>query len=133
MGQLPENLLAILESDLRFLSGETRRAEGFTGWLTGPDHMAVKEAAERAVLKLRSLAADLDPPASVAASKVPLFFADAKLTSNLACLEEYPLATCELCAGHLATLPSGSGVQKPQACQHLSRQHSKTLCAWSHV
>ena len=81
MGQLPENLLAILESDLRFLSGETRRAEGFTGWLTGPDHLAVKEAAERAVLKVRSLVAHPDPPASVAASKVLLLSAVVMLTS----------------------------------------------------
>lgn len=70
MGTSTESVLVVLESDLRLLSSETRRAEGFTGWLTGPDHLAVKEAAERAVLKLRSLAPSSDPSASVAASKV---------------------------------------------------------------
>lgn len=65
-----DNLLAILESDLRSLSAETRRTEGFTGWLTGPEHSAVKEAAERAVLKLRSFAGQPDSAASIAASKV---------------------------------------------------------------
>ncbi len=50
-----ESLSAVLETDLRLLSAETRRSEGFTSWLTGPDFPQIKEAAERSVLKLRSV------------------------------------------------------------------------------
>jgi hypothetical protein len=44
-----------IETDLRLLSAETRRSEGFTSWLTGPDFPQIKEAAERGVLKLRGV------------------------------------------------------------------------------
>ena len=64
-----DGLLGLLEADLRQLSSETRRAEGFTGWLTGPEHLPVKEAAERAVLKLRSLAGQPDAMAAIRDSK----------------------------------------------------------------
>lgn len=50
--------LAGLEADLRALSNEARRSDSLagqlTGWLSGPEHPAIKEAAERAMLKLRS-------------------------------------------------------------------------------
>lgn len=50
--------LAGLEADLRSLSQEARRSDSLagqlTGWLSGPEHPAIKEAAERAMLKLRS-------------------------------------------------------------------------------
>ncbi|KAK9810126.1 hypothetical protein WJX72_005196 [[Myrmecia] bisecta] len=59
-----EGFLAVLESDLRLLSGESRRAEGLagqlTGWLSGNEYPQIKEAAERAALKLRSYAAKDD-------------------------------------------------------------------------
>ena len=64
-----DGLLGLLEADLRLLSSETRRTEGFTGWLTGPEHLPVKEAAERAVLKLRSLSGQPDTLASIRDSK----------------------------------------------------------------
>ena len=64
-----DGLLGLLEADLRLLSSETRRTEGFTGWLTGPEHLPVKEAAERAVLKLRSLAGQADALAAIRDSK----------------------------------------------------------------
>lgn len=60
-----------LESDLRLLSAETRRSEGFTSWLTGPDFPQIKEAAERGVLKLRSVTGMSDDSAeAVQKSKV---------------------------------------------------------------
>lgn len=43
----------MLESDLRQLSTDARRSEGFVGWLSGPEHPEIKEAVERALLKLR--------------------------------------------------------------------------------
>jgi hypothetical protein len=50
-----------LVEDLRGLSAEARRADGLiSGWLTGPDHPQVREAAERAVLRLRSASAQPD-------------------------------------------------------------------------
>ena len=56
------NPLSVLEADLRLLSGESRKAESLTGqltgWLSGPEHPQLREAAERALLKLRT---PLDP------------------------------------------------------------------------
>lgn len=50
--------LAGLEADLRALSQEARRSDSLagqlTGWLSGAEHPAIKESAERAMLKLRS-------------------------------------------------------------------------------
>lgn len=48
-----QQVFAVLESDLRQLSSDARRSEGFVGWLSGPEHPQIKEAAERALLKLR--------------------------------------------------------------------------------
>ncbi|KAK9811035.1 hypothetical protein WJX73_008056 [Symbiochloris irregularis] len=65
---MPEHLLEILETDLRALSVEARKNDGvaahITGWFSGPEHPAIKEAAERTMLKLRSMSAKqegLDP------------------------------------------------------------------------
>ena len=56
------NPLSVLEADLRLLSGESRKAESLTGqltgWLSGPEHPQLREAAERALLELRT---PLDP------------------------------------------------------------------------
>jgi hypothetical protein len=65
-----DNLSAVLESDLRLLSAETRRSEGFTSWLTGPDFPQIKEAAERGVLKLRSTTGRNSSAEAVQKSKV---------------------------------------------------------------
>ena len=64
------SLSAALETDLRLLSAETRRSEGFTSWLTGPDFPRIKEAAERGVLKLRSTSGRQESAESVQKSKV---------------------------------------------------------------
>ena len=49
-------LRASLEADLRALATEARRQDGFTSWITGAaQNLDVKDAAERAVLKLRAL------------------------------------------------------------------------------
>ena len=56
-----EAIASTLESDLRTLSSEARRADGLasqlTGWLSGPEHPQIKEAAERAILSLPSFGA----------------------------------------------------------------------------
>ena len=53
-----EAFFGALEADLRLLSSEARRPDSLagqlTGWLSGPEHPLIKEAAERAVLKLQS-------------------------------------------------------------------------------
>ena len=54
-----DGFIASLLSDLRVLSNEARKAEGLagqlTGWISGPEHPAIKEAAERASLKMKGL------------------------------------------------------------------------------
>lgn len=67
-----DNLSAALETDLRLLSAETRRSEGFTSWLTGPDFPQIKEAAERGVLKLRSTTGRSSSAETVQKSKVEI-------------------------------------------------------------
>jgi hypothetical protein len=50
-------MFAVLESDYRQLAHDSRKAEGFSAFFGSSDHHPeVKEAAERAVLKIRSLA-----------------------------------------------------------------------------
>ncbi|BDA41918.1 Protein MON2 homolog [Coccomyxa sp. Obi] len=60
-----ESALPSLEADLRILSAESRRSESLTGqltgWLAGPEHPQIKESAERAMLKLRTLGNNEDP------------------------------------------------------------------------
>ncbi len=60
-----ESALPSLEADLRILSAESRRSESLTGqltgWLSGPEHPQIKESAERAMLKLRTLGNNEDP------------------------------------------------------------------------
>lgn len=67
-----DSLSTGLETDLRLLSAETRRSEGFTSWLTGPDFPQIKEAAERGVLKLRSVSGKPVSSGSVLRSKASL-------------------------------------------------------------
>ena len=69
-----EAITGALESDLRLLSSEARRADGLasqlTGWLSGPEHPQIKEAAERAILRLRSFGAKEDGLEHLKTSKV---------------------------------------------------------------
>ena len=69
-----EAIAGALESDLRLLSSEARRADGLasqlTGWLSGPEHPQIKEAAERAILRLRSFGARDDGLEHLRNSKV---------------------------------------------------------------
>lgn len=56
-GSQVAGLLAVLEADLRQLSHDARKAEGFAGFFGSSDNQPeVKEAAERAVMKVRALA-----------------------------------------------------------------------------
>ena len=51
-----ERFKALLVADLRTLSSEARRSDSLagqlTGWLSGPEYPAIKDAAERTLLKL---------------------------------------------------------------------------------
>ena len=64
------NPLSVVEADLRLLSGESRKSESLTGqltgWLSGPEHPQLREAVERALLKLRT---PLDPADGEALAK----------------------------------------------------------------
>jgi hypothetical protein len=76
-----DSALPSLEADLRLLSSESRRSESITGqltgWLSGPEHPQIKESAERAMLKLRTLANNEDPEVMAKHRKV------CKLSSDL--------------------------------------------------
>ncbi|RMZ53764.1 hypothetical protein APUTEX25_003903, partial [Auxenochlorella protothecoides] len=48
--------VAALEAEYRQLSTEARKTEGFAGLFTSTDHPEIKEAAEKALLRIRSLA-----------------------------------------------------------------------------
>ncbi|KAK2078912.1 hypothetical protein QBZ16_002602 [Prototheca wickerhamii] len=48
-------IIGILEADYRQLSSDARRSEGFVGLFASTDHPGIKDAAERALLRLRSL------------------------------------------------------------------------------
>lgn len=63
-------LLAALEADLRGICAEARRSDGFAGLFTSTDHPEIKEAAERAMLKLRMLADSAGPTAQIKATRV---------------------------------------------------------------
>ncbi len=69
-----ESALPSLEADLRMLSSESRRSESITGqltgWLSGPEHPQIKESAERAMLKLRTLGNNEDPEVVTKHTKV---------------------------------------------------------------
>ncbi len=64
----------MLVADLRILSSESRRSESLTGqitgWLSGPEYPQIKESAERAMLKMRTLGNNEDPDAVRKHSKV---------------------------------------------------------------
>ena len=70
--------VAVLDAECRQLAAEARKQDGFAGWLTGPSHLDVKDAAERAVLKLRSLSTGSGSPAQAIANcearLVPILF-----------------------------------------------------------
>lgn len=89
-----EAITGALESDLRLLSSEARRADGLasqlTGWLSGPEHPQIKEAAERAILRLRSFGAKEDGLEHLKTSKVSLLQAISSLV--IRCIStEHPL------------------------------------------
>jgi hypothetical protein len=69
-----DNALAQLDADLRLLSSESRRADSLTGqltgWLSGPEHPQIKESAERAMLRLRSMASSDDAETAAKHRKV---------------------------------------------------------------
>ena len=82
------NPLSVLEADLRLLSGESRKAESLTGqltgWLSGPEHPQLREAAERALLKLRT---PLDPGDDASARQ-------RKVTADLTACDSLHHAIC---------------------------------------
>lgn len=64
-------LLTVLESDYRQLAHDSRKVEGFAGFFASSDHHPeVKEAAERAVLKIRSLTDQPNALEQIKSSKV---------------------------------------------------------------
>ena len=92
---MPEPLLEALEADLRALAVEARKNDGvaahITGWFSGPEHPQIKEAAERTMLRLRSISAKDDGLDHAKTSKVrALFFALWVQHGNLANLCRAP-------------------------------------------
>lgn len=73
---MPEPILEALEVDLRALSAEARRSDGvaghISGWFSGPEHPQIKEAAERTMLRLRSLSGQEDELDAARTSKEAL-------------------------------------------------------------
>lgn len=66
---MANGFVAMVESDLKNLAAESRRAEpGFAGYFGGAQHPEIKDAAERALLKLRSLPTDTALGPSILAS-----------------------------------------------------------------
>lgn len=69
-----ETFLSILEADLRLLSQESRKSDSLAGqlagWLSNSEHPEVKEAAERAVLKLRAFSRQPDCIEAIQSSTV---------------------------------------------------------------
>ena len=64
------HFLQVLENDLRLLSAEARRNDGFGGFFTGASFPDLKEASERAILKVRSLPVNADPAETIAGVEV---------------------------------------------------------------
>lgn len=64
------HFLQVLENDLRLLSAEARRNDGFGGFFTGASFPELKEAAERAILQVRSLPVNADPAETLAGVEV---------------------------------------------------------------
>ena len=71
-----EPFLEVLENDLRLLTTESRKSEGLTqqltGWLSNNELPQIKEAAERALLKLRSVGKESLGMVAVRNSKVSM-------------------------------------------------------------
>ena len=122
-----EAIAGTLESDLRLLSSEARRADGLasqlTGWLSGPEHPQIKEAAERAILRLRSFSAREDGLEHLRNSKV------VRLATQL---EEHLAATWltteTLHAGCPSPFCYGNGVKEFQAHLPITGQRPETGC-----
>lgn len=64
------SFVAALEAEYRQLSTEARKTEGFAGLFTSTDHPEIKEAAEKALLRIRSLADVPDANTQLAQCKV---------------------------------------------------------------
>jgi hypothetical protein len=64
------HFLQVLENDLRLLSSEARRNDGFGGFFSGASFPDVKEAAENAILKVRSLPVDSEASQTIAGLEV---------------------------------------------------------------
>lgn len=66
-------LLAVLESDFRQLAQDSRKSEGFASFFSNADSQPeVKEAAERAVMKVRTLTDQPNALDQIRASKASL-------------------------------------------------------------
>ena len=103
------NPLSVVEADLRLLSGESRKSESLTGqltgWLSGPEHPQLREAVERALLKL-------------------LQGLKHRQELNEVCMAQIGKHLL-MPAGCLEAIPGSMQHQVAQARQHLSDQHSK--------
>lgn len=68
---MSSSLVSLLEADFRNLAQDARKADGIAGFFTSAPNPEVKEAAERAVLRVCSFAEHEDPIGQVRAhSKV---------------------------------------------------------------
>jgi hypothetical protein len=64
-------LVSVLEADFRQLSHDARKSEGFASFFNNSDNQPeVKEAAERAVMKIRTLADQANALDQIKSSKV---------------------------------------------------------------
>ena len=96
-GQSPNyiaGLISVLESDFRQLSHDARKTEGFASFFGNADNQPeVKEAAERAVMKIRSLVDNPNALEQIRNSKVssyPLIFYCTKNTHLNATGTQHP-------------------------------------------
>lgn len=120
---MPEPILEALEVDLRALSAEARRSDGvaghISGWFSGPEHPQIKEAAERTMLRLRSLSGQEDELDAARTSKVVHDFnfpLEEHATLTAAAFLCAALVLDRLCiAGSSQTIPAGLRVQVHQA------------------
>jgi hypothetical protein len=110
-------LISVLEADFRQLSHDARKSQGFASLFNSSDNQPeIKDAADRAVMKIRSLAEHpnaLDQIRSSKASTHFYYFFQINTQTSSTSFENYLLCTHKhsnilplLCAGVLETFAS---------------------------
>ena len=125
--QMAGSLLEAVEADLRALSAEAKRTDSvaghLTGWFSGPEHPHVKDAAERTMLKLRSMSGREESVTPEEATKARCLLQSAGAS---ACnWHVYYLMLGRMYAGGHQALPAGLRVEELQAGRHLAHQHAQ--------